>query len=193
MRLKAVLSATLLLLLAATAQATPTIVVGNHAYIPGAAGQTLQIFVTGGDAVQGLNFIMDFNNNTAGGPIITGIDILTSTIFAGNNTGQGSGFPPPATKVKATTTTGGGTVSANGLLATITFSFVGVPTGTYPIRMTAMAATGGGSTTNFAGIDANITNGFFAFPEPSSIVLGLFALAGLSAVAVRKRRARGSQ
>jgi hypothetical protein len=79
------------------------------------------------------------------------------------------------------------------LLATVTISTVGVNSNMFNLRMTGMATSGGGSATNFAGIAANITNGHVGdiqVPEPSSIVLVLFALAGLFAIAIRKRRAR---
>ena len=194
------LSLAILVCLASAAQATPTIVVGNYNTDFG-ANNVIQIFVTGGDPVQGLNFIMDINDNQPGGGVITAVDLLTGTIFAANNTGQGGSPHPPATKIKQTVVTASGTVSANGLLATVTISMIGVPSGFYDLRMTGMATAGGGSTTNFAvdmfgnPITANITNGHigdFDFPEPPSIVLGLFALAGLSAIANRKRRTAAS-
>ena len=184
---KAGLSLAILVCLIATAKATPTIVLGNYV-MPVQAGNVIQVFVSGGDAVQGVNFIMDINNNTAGGGIITGMDILTGTIFAGNNVGQ-FGVPlPPATKVKQSTVTSSGTVAANGLLGTITISTVGVAPGVYPLRMTGMATAGGGSTTNFTVIAAHITNGTVTVtPEPSTLALAAFGFIGLAAWGWRKR------
>ncbi len=186
------LSFAILVCLASAALATPNIVLTNYIMPAGTTGNAIDVFVTGGDAVQGLGFIIDSNDNQPGGPIITAVDIVgPDTIFFGNNTGQGGSPPPPATKVKQTTTTASGTVSANGVLGHVTFSTVGVLAGVYDLRMTGMATAGGGSRTDFAGIAPTITNGTITVvPEPSSVVLGLFSLAGLSAIAIRKRRAR---
>ena len=183
------LSLAILVWLASVAQATPTIVLGNYNMPANTTGNVIDVFVTGGDAVQGLNFIMDVNNNQPGGPVITSVDLVGSgTIFSGNNTGQGGSPAPPGTKVKQTTTTASGTVSANGLLAHVTFSTVGMQPGIYPLRMTGMATAGGGSTTNFAIVAANITNGSIGMPEPSSLVLAAFALVSLAAWGWRRRK-----
>ncbi len=172
------------------ALATPAIVLGNYVMPTNTTGNVIDVFVTGGDVVQGLNFVMDVNNNQPGGPVITAIDIVgPGTIFGPNNTGQVNPNPPPAFKVKATTTTASGTVSANGLLAHVTFSTIGMQPGVYPLRMTGMATAGGGTATNFAGIAANITNGTIGMPEPSTLALAALGLTGLAACAWRRSRA----
>jgi hypothetical protein len=94
------LSLAILVSLASAALATPTIVIGNYPLPSGSNNNVIQIFVTGGDQVQGLNFIMDINNDLPGGPTIMAVDILTGTIFAGNNTGQGGGPAPLARRSK---------------------------------------------------------------------------------------------
>ena len=87
-----------------------------------------------------------------------------------------------------------GTPAANGLIGTVTVSTVGAFFGVYDLKITNMVtANGVGPTTYFPGYTAqqvSLTNGriYVYIPEPSSIVLGLFATAGFGVVAIRKRR-----
>ncbi len=194
------LSLAILVCLASSAFALPVIVLGNYNMPAGTTGNVIDVFVTSDVTVQGLNFIMDSNSNAAGGPLITAVDIVgAGTVFFGNNTGQGGTPAPPALKIKQTTTTASGSVgpwASPSLLAHVTFSTVGVNTGVYALRIKGMATSGGGATTSFAvvALDQNASqNGTITVvPEPTTLVLGLFAAAGLGAVAIRNRRRKAA-
>lgn len=170
------------------ALATPIIVVGNHDLHPNLAGQTISIFVSGGDAVQGINFNVQVGDGGAAaggadtGPIIEDVDLL-SGIFLGNNTNQTDG--PSPLLWNSITTTNTGSVSANGLLAVLTVSTVGLTSGDFALLSLTPADEFGGAT-NFAGLVAQITNGSITVvPEPAALVLMLAGALGL--VAARRR------
>lgn len=106
--------------------------VGEHDLLPNTPGQAVFIFVRGGDPVQGVNLnaqVEDGGTELAAfggsidGPAISNVDIITGTIFAGNNNGPVN--PELAFGVDfrqlelRTTTTAAGTVAADGLLATL--------------------------------------------------------------------------
>ncbi len=135
--MKKVITGCLLVLAAACpALAGPTIDVGDIELLPGTAGQEVQFYATAtvDDLVQGLNFyiqIADGGPEAAAielasdpgieGPHITGVDLLTGTIFEGNNDGQYGGTSPLPQLWDANVSTVEGTVVANGLIATVTF------------------------------------------------------------------------
>jgi hypothetical protein len=175
------------------AHSTPTIVVGDYRLLPNQAGQQIPIYVSGGDAVQGLDFNVQIGDGgmVAGGfdntPIIESVDILTG-IFAANHTGQTDGATPLLWT--ATTTTDHGTVTADGLLAVITLSTVGTAGG-YSRTLALSPAEEFGGATNFAGIPIDITNGtIHVVPEPSATVLVLSAILALCLARSSKRRSR---
>jgi len=185
-----------------SATAAIIIDVGDHLLQPNMPDQTFQILVSGGDLVQGLNFyiqVADGGPEAGGsidGPVIQELDILTGTIFDGNNTGaiDFDGGPPPYPDVVPqweghSTTTLSGSVAATGLLATVTIDTTGFGGGTWDL---IMQNTGDGTyTTDFAGISADITDGSITvIPEPSTFVMstGLIAM-GLVGYGRRRRRA----
>jgi hypothetical protein len=99
---------------------------------------------------------------------------------------------------EAGTATATGTVSANGLLATLVIDTTGFFGGTWNLSLGATLSgptdwagsvfPGGG---NHPVDDPQIEDGHISIiPEPSSVVLAMFGMAGLSAVAIRRRRAR---
>jgi MYXO-CTERM domain-containing protein len=198
------LSLAVLLCLAGVAQAATSIVVGNHILQPNQAGQVVQIFVAGGDQIQGMNLnaqigadpenavtpVFEFGGG-AGASTIIG----AGTIFAPNNVGMNDVTFYPAL-FQAGTATSTGTVAANGLLATLVIDTTGFFSGTWALSLNNTL----GGPTDWAGsifngnevpnpeiIDGSIT---IEIPEPTSIVMGMFGLAGLGAVAIRRRRAR---
>jgi len=152
------------------AGAVPTIVVGTHELRPNQPGQTVQIFVTGGDDVGGVNFYVQTANGgpeaeaqgwippgtAIVGPAITEFDLLTGTIFAGDNMGQFGGLPPGAFPQIALggTVMNNGYVPANGLLATVTIDTTGFLSGSFALSLSVADVT-----TDFAGIPADITDG----------------------------------
>ncbi|REK05964.1 MAG: PEP-CTERM sorting domain-containing protein [Planctomycetota bacterium] len=178
---------------------------GDHLLQAETPGQTVQILVSSPfpldvppfnspDGIQGLDLYIVVNNDSGPAPLITAVDIIgPGTIFDGNNTGQGDFGPPyqaPGLQVVATTTTGSGTVDPNGILAFVTFDTTGVPFGDYPWSLTSPLF----GPSDFAaapGSDAILIDGVLTVvPEPASIVMGLFAAAGLGAVMIRRRRAK---
>ncbi len=123
------------LVFASAAIATPTIDAGKIIVVMNSAGEQEGVYVTGGDAVQG----MEFNITTGGGstgPIITAVDVLTGTIFNSNNGGGFAGYVNSYDAYKGVVTASG-TVSASGLIATVTFDATGFTTwGTYAFTLT---------------------------------------------------------
>lgn len=153
--------------------AGPIVVVGDFDLAPNTAGQTIQISVNGGDSVQGLNFnvqIGDGGTDVGGSdiaPRITDVDILSGSIFDGNNTGQSSlaGFDLFRA---VTTTTNSGSVSADGLLATLTIDTTGFGAGTWPLQLQTTAI----GASDFAGVPMVITDGSITVvPEPATVVM----------------------
>ncbi len=143
-----------------------TIDVGDHFLLPDTPAQTIAIYVSGGDAVEGLNFnaqVADGGPELGGsvdGPAITAVDLTTGAIFGGNSSGPqnilqllGLNYPQAAVY---TVTTASGTVAADGLLATLTIDTTGFASGsTFDLKL---AGTFNGDT-DFAGIPIAITNG----------------------------------
>jgi len=200
------LSFAILLGLATLAQASSTLVVGNHilaANTNGGPQNTIQISISGTDAnIAGavINAQVADGGPVPGGVIVgpgfTGDMLQPGSLFLGNNTGitdLNPGFVNGNQLVLLQTSTASGVVSDVGgkLLVTLTFDTTGFGPGIWPLLFsgTLNGDTGIGATTGV--LNLAITNGTIQIiPEPSSIVLGLFAAAGLAAVAVRKNRAR---
>ena len=123
--------------------------------------------------MQGLNFNIQVADGgpSAGGtlpaPVITDVDILTATIFAATNTGlrtdadDPAGADPVPQHEYRGTTTAAGTVSAEGLLATVTIDTTGFERGSWSLMM---SNTINGST-DFAGLAATIVDGLIVLPR----------------------------
>ena len=146
----------------------PVIDVGDHFLLPNTPGQQIQIFVTGGDEVQGLNFNVQVEDGGPevsqwnGGPGIDGPEITTidveSGIFNGNNNGAVNPESPsviPQWEGRYITTETG-TVIADGLLATITVDTTGFTEGSFSLILGDENLNG---PTDFAGIPIMITEG----------------------------------
>jgi hypothetical protein len=154
------------------ASATPVIIVGNHQLQPNTPDQTIEIQVSGGDAIEGLNLyaqVADGGPAEGGsdlGPSITA-DILTGTIFAGNNSGSDSTGSSPQVAAR-NTLTDSGTVPASGLLATLTLDTTGFFAGSWGLFLENTV----NGATDFAGVAADITDGNITIvPEPASALL----------------------
>jgi hypothetical protein len=124
-------------------------------------GQQVQIHVTGGEAVSGIDLFVQVGDGgvTVGGddtgPKITNLDLVTGTIFAANHTDI---FTDPAPLIwGATTTTTAGTVAASGLLATLTIDTTGITTGQFDLLLNPPAT--GPTAFADAGVTTNLTNG----------------------------------
>lgn len=193
MRVFTVFAVVLAAVTAPSALAQPSINVGNHDLLPGTAGQTVEIFVTGGDAIEGLNLNVQIGDGLVNaGPTIQAVDIITSTIFADNNEfGQLDGLADPQIFATSVLTHFGTSVNADGLLATITLDTTGVSAGTYDLNLTGTLngdtnligfGTGGSPT------PSTITSGqITVVPEPTSALL---LTAGGLMLTARRRRPR---
>ena len=174
------------------ALAMPTIDVGTHQLQPGLSHQPVAIYVSGGDPVEGLNIYAQIGNGTddLAAPVIESIDITgAGHVFGSNNNGPVIGDAYPH-EMSVSTVTLSGTVSASGKLATLYIDTTGYSSGTWSLILgnyTAQsAAEFDKSTSDFAGLPAQITDGSItiAVPEPASLaVLGLAA-----SILVRRHR-----
>jgi len=201
MRLKVGLMMVTLLTLASAAQADMTIVVGDHQLLANTAGQTVQVFLVADapDIAQGLTFNAQLGDGgpDAGGvdvtPLIQG-DIVTGTLFESNhNPVTDTSTPPSVLQLGFATQSGNVNIPVGAsLLGTLIFDTTGFGPGyttTLALGNTLLGPTNlVGSETPLTIIDGNIT----IVPEPSSIVLSMFAVAGFGAVAIRRRRARNA-
>jgi hypothetical protein len=181
------------------ASAELTISVGIVPLLPNTADQVIPIVVHGGDAVDGVTFNVRIGDGltpgAAGAPSIADLDILGTaaqpTIFFANNTGQvdpdGPNDPYPYYESRSTTTAGG-TVSAEGLLARVTVSTLGVDSGRWDLVLKDPA----GFPTEFPGVNVTIQDGSIEIvPEPGSWV-GLAGLLLGAPVWLLRRRDRGA-
>ncbi len=176
-------------LLAGPALAQPIIDVGTHTLQANTPDQIIRIYVSGGDAVEALNFsaqIADGGSAGGGGddgPVFTGLDLLGGTIFASNNLGQFGGSLDPQLAI-ASTITSSGTVHADDLLATLTIDTTGVWSGTYVLKLSDTL----NGATDFGDVDPTITNGMIqVVPEPAG--LALLAVGCLAMPRGRRREA----
>jgi hypothetical protein len=185
----------------AIAQATITITVGNHNLLPNTAGQTVDILVST-DASEGVNS-MDLsiieNNFVGGGPVMTALLLDdAATIWAASPSTQFGGIDPPSdtelfnsVAVDSTSTN----VPLSGVLARIIVDTTGIPVGSYPLEIGRQDGSIG-PTTLFATtgqLSPIIIEGSLNIvPEPSSVVLGMFGVAALGMVVIRRRRIRSA-
>jgi hypothetical protein len=168
---------------------------------PAAAGITLNVVITStqGEGLNSMDLDVILNNNVAGNGTITGYNITTApTLWAASANTLAPGLDPPGTEIFESvflnSTTTNVPIGASSILATVTFDMSGVAPGVYAWGVgpndssmtapTTLFATTGEVIPTYIGGTITIA----AVPEPSSIVLGLFAAAGMAAVVIRRRR-----
>lgn len=169
-----------------------TIAVGNHFLLPNTAGQSIEIQVTGGENITGVDLFVQLGDGGpelvnvglppgTDGPEIDSVDLETGTIFSGtaaqqidaNRFGVVQVFfssialsdPPPAPQ----------SVPATGKLVTLLIDTTGFATETFDLWLEGVmpAVDGGPFDTTLIGmggaaIAASITNGTVTIIEPSS-------------------------
>ncbi len=152
--------------------AAPQILVGSHQIVAGEADQVIPLYVTGGQLVQGLDLYIELgdgggaNGGTDTIPVISDVDIIgPGTLFNQSNTGQSDTFTSDLLWAISVTTNEGvmDEIAADGLLAYVTIDAAGTAAGeSYSLALKG-AAIGifgpPGVDSNFAGIEADITNG----------------------------------
>lgn len=165
----------------------PVITVGSHVLLPNRAGQVIQIYVTGGYAVNGVDLLAQVADGgtelggTVEGPAISDIDLISvpPLIFSASNTGEvdpetqgGFAF---AQFENRTTTTASGTLTAEGLLATITLDttdFFRTVGSTWEFDLLLAGVLGGGQDTTLSipappyVVKPSVTNGSLILDNP---------------------------
>jgi hypothetical protein len=164
-----------------------TVVVGQHVLLPNTANQTISIWVSGGEQIAGEDFYAQIGDGGSflGGsnakPAFTSVNVIANTIFSASNNGAfgdpngvpaGSNAAHPLIWVDGTTT-GSGTVSAAGLLATLTLDTTGLASGTFPLLLTGVASSLGPFNTTLVGANAvpiplSVTNGLLIVAVPTA-------------------------
>ena len=203
------LALAIVLCLTASAQAIPTIVVGDHLLLANTPGQLIPINVTGISAneVNGITLSVMINDGGVPyggtpGPIITAMDFDSGpTIWVPPSVPSGHNAPATFFDNQLASanflTVSGFVTASSGLVATLTID----TTGFYCLGINSLDLVGTaleenvGNTGFIGNITAeSISNGTVGnlCPEPSSVVLGLLSLAVFGVVAIRKRRIRRS-
>jgi len=187
---------------------------GGH----GVQGLNLNVTIGLGDNLLGPKFILGTPGQGIGtntgyvGPASgagTGADVLTGTIYAAtvhSTPSDGGASSSQNVTVSIAVNPGVATMSTTpgvSLLATLYVSTVGVPAGTkWALKIGGLNETpgviGADGTDTFNGptdfsdggnLNTVVTDGVISVvPEPASIVMALFAVAGLGAVAIRRAR-----
>jgi hypothetical protein len=208
-----------IVLVPAIAQAAITVTVGTHNLLQNTAGQTINIMLT---STAGSEYSSTDMRTViaAGGPQVThvfndvaaGIPIgnLAGSIWAGGSGGINAA-PNGTTATSTGRQTAGGFATAGfanqstgGIFVTLTVTTVGISPGLYALNLTGHPSGStrvwiseldefGDPTGNLLDTFPILENGFLnVVPEPGSVVLALFAVAGFGFVAVRRHRARNA-
>lgn len=211
---KVVLSLALVLGLAATASAALTVTVGHYSVLPGTLTVNIPVSLTGPDLISQTNINVSLVPSNAlpgdlGGnvptPTITWLgapsdvaqNFMSTTTHLFGDAGSDAydvfvfeNLATPSSPIG----TGAGGAGANILINLVVnlTGFENLAGTTWKIVMGADNANGSTDFANLSGgIAATVTDGSVTIvPEPSTIMLGLFAATGLGVVALRKRRAR---
>jgi hypothetical protein len=208
MRRQVLLFLAVLMSLPAIAQATVTITLGNHILEQNKADQTFNITIT---ADEDYAFGDTRTTIEASGPFITKINGTTDgaiasmagTVWAGGGggiAGTPNGTPTIGDNGRFLTwshnTSSFAVQQTDGIHAIVTVSTVGIAAGVYDFT----DGNDGGISEMFSAIVSDegvavseliVEAGTLTVtPEPGTIVLGLFAAAGLASVAIRRHRSR---
>jgi len=147
--------------------------VGDHLLVPNQAGQTIDILVTGGEPVSGVNLYAQVGDGgpeladyglPAGvdGPAISAVDLKTGGIFASvPDPAVNQGSLPQVAIWSLGIAAPQGQVAANGKLVTLTVDTTGFSGGRWDLKLKDVlsAAAAGPFATDFAGTSAVVANG----------------------------------
>lgn len=148
---------------------------------------------TAGEMIQGMNFVFGIGDEqSAGLPLITAVDLDgIGTVFNGNaNPPTFPTFPPPGFVVVGGTTTISGFVDPAGVLGFVTVDTTGVTPGVYDLKLKKDFGFPQNSFNFTPTVPVYDLGTLTVTPEPTPIVLGLFAVTALCAVAIRRHRQR---
>ena len=172
----------------AVAAAQPVVDAGTHELQPDQPGQQIELLVTGGQPVAGLEFYAQLPSG-ADGPCFQAADVLTGTIFEGNHDQDpfaGWQSYVHSHDLYVGVATQAGTVSAAGRIVTLTVDTTGIENGTFLLQLCNDVEE---AQTNFAGTEALLSDGtLVVVPEP--ITLALLAGGGVALLRRRRRRSR---
>lgn len=199
-RFVALIAVVAVLAMPALASAAVTVTVGNNVLAANTPGQVIniQISATAGEGLNSMDLNAIVNNNLGSSPIISGFNISTApTLWAANATTVINGVDPPGTEIFESVVNNSAVdspIGANSILATLTIDTTGFFAGSWPLSVGPNGSSTTAPTTLFSVsgevvpqyLDGNIS--IAVVPEPSSIILGLFAAAGMAAVVIRRRR-----
>lgn len=166
-----------------------TITLGDVKIEANRAKQVIPIIVSGGDLVAGVNFNLQVGNGNTG-PRIVDIDVIgTGTIFADNNVGQSGGGSLLPSIFESITVTQSGTVTADGVLAFVTFETLGLSTGIYPL-IASDTRNGPAQLLDEMAVNVlSVTDGrLILITEPASWLGLIFGFVGLTILRCRKER-----
>jgi hypothetical protein len=197
----------MVLCLPLTAMGAVTITASNHIFTPGNEVAYVDILMTGDQGINSADISVIIDDALSGGPKILDIDIVTAAVglYWVDNPGDGGGFND-----------GGGTILNSDQDAFISVAFnnavnPAIPGGGTVLARVLIDVTGMTLGDSWALVIDDAVNATFGpsfvnatagppdpqtyfngtlqyVPEPSSVVLGLLAAAGLAAVIVRRRR-----
>jgi VCBS repeat-containing protein len=160
----------------------PKIEVGEHLLRANTPGQTIELFVTGGQPLAGVDLYVQVGDGgpelaqvglPAGtyGPAITSVDLKTNTIFADvAEVARDLGSLPQVT-TRSISVTGGEDVRGLGRLATVVVDTTGIFAGSWDLRLSAVLSQhlSGPFDTRLIGLSAQIANGTIRI-EPAAVV-----------------------
>jgi VCBS repeat-containing protein len=162
----------------------PTITIGDHRLAPNTPNQQIEVYVSGGHAISGLNLFAQVGDGgpelaqyglPAGtdGPAITNVDLKTDTVFADVPDEQANqpGLPQIAIATIAISAPDE-SVAAEGMLATLTIDTTGFFAGDWDLvfsNVLPFESLGGPFRTDFAGDPANIVTGSLSI-VPAEVV-----------------------
>ncbi len=175
--------------------------VGDHDLLPNQSGQTIEVYVAGGDPIQNVDVYAQIGDGgplgggSVSGPAFTLLNLfdddpLTSFIFDPDNDGLRRNPPygvlVPQIAYEGIMVSGTAPISANGLLAIFTIDTTGYTEGTWNLLLTGTNA--GNTIFGYGGneVPMTVTNGSITvIPEPASLSI---LLLGAGWVLRRRRR-----